>query len=104
MNRLDYEYYGQRQDAPVLRRPPSEYVDERCYFTSQPVEGMDKRGYVAEMVRLMGGECNLMFASDYPHHDFDHADDLLGQLAGEFDCEESEAVFDGTATEVYRFR
>ncbi|MFC4986936.1 amidohydrolase family protein [Saliphagus infecundisoli] len=104
VNRLDYEYYGQRQDAPVLKRPPSEYVDEQCYFTSQPVEGMDKPGYVAQVIRLMGGEHNLMFASDYPHHDFDHADDLLRQLTGEFDRKAIEAIFGGTATEVYRFR
>jgi len=103
LNRLDYEFYGQRQDAPVLERPPSEYVDEQWYFTSQPVEGMDKPGYVAQTIRLMG-EDNLMFASDYPHHDFDHADDLLRQLTGEFDREAIEAIFGGTATEVYRFR
>lgn len=102
-NRLDYEFYGQRQDAPILTRPPSEYVDEQCYFTSQPVEGMEKAGYVAQMIRLFGGERNLMFASDYPHHDFDHTDDLLRQLRGEFDREEIEAIFGATATEVYRF-
>lgn len=104
INRLDFEFYSQRQDAPLLKKPPSEYISDQFYFTSQPVEGMNKPGYVDQMIKFFEGEKNLMFASDYPHHDFDHCDDLLRRLKGTFDIEELEAIFGNTAKEVYRFQ
>lgn len=102
MRRFDHEYYQQRQDAPLLQKKPSEYLRENFYYTSQPIEGTEEDPeYVCQMARLMGAEENLMFASDYPHHDFDHSDSILRVFAREFDTEEIENIFGNTASEVF---
>jgi uncharacterized protein len=60
-----------REDHPRLQRKPSEYVDEHVWFTTQPIEEPDAPEhlvYAIEQARL--GE-RLLFATDYPHWDFD---------------------------------
>jgi len=37
MLRLDHEYMMRSSEAPLLRKPPSEYLRE-MYFTTQPLE------------------------------------------------------------------
>jgi predicted TIM-barrel fold metal-dependent hydrolase len=103
MHRYDQEYMGKRQDAPLLERPPSEYLKDKFYFTSQPVEGADDPRYVQQTVRHFGGEGSLMFSSDYPHNDFDNSDELLTLLRGEFDGEELANIYGQTAMEVFDF-
>lgn len=102
MNRLDHEYYQQRDDAPLLDQPPSNYVDERFYFTSQPIEGTEENPeYVCQIARLLNAPNNLMWASDYPHHDFDHSDTIFRVLAREFNDEELTNIFGRTANKVF---
>ncbi|MFB6156274.1 MAG: amidohydrolase family protein [Haloferacaceae archaeon] len=100
--RFDHEYRAKREDAPVLEKPPSEYVDDRFYFTSQPVEGTDDPDYVEAMLRLMGPD-NLLFSSDYPHLDFDHSSDLFRIVRSRFDADTAAAVYRETALEVFDF-
>lgn len=101
-HRLDAEYFPQREDAPLLERPPSEYMREEFYYTSQPIEGLQTAPeYVRTTVRQMGGTENLLWASDYPHHDFDYLDTIVQTLHGEFDIPELAAIFGGTAHEVF---
>lgn len=102
MRRFDHEYYQKRQDAPLLEKKPSEYLRNDFYYTSQPIEGTEEDpDYVCKMARLMGAEDCLMFASDYPHHDFDHSDSIFRVFAREFDRDELENIFGNTATEVF---
>lgn len=101
--RFDHEYSAKREDAPMLTGPPSEYIRDQFYFTSQPVEGADDPQYVASMVELMGGDETLLFASDYPHLDFDHSDELLSLLGGKFTDEEIANIYGETALEVFDF-
>ena len=86
----------------MLEKPPSEYVLDRCYFTSQPLEGADDPEYLESMIRLFDGAENLMFSTDYPHFDFDNADVLAKGLSA-FDDDELAAIYGGTAMEVYGF-
>lgn len=101
MYRLDHEYPMKPEDAPLLDERPSEYIKENFYFTSQPVEGIDKPEYVANTVRAFDGAENLLFASDYPHHDFDNSNELLHALRGEFADEEIRDIYGGNATTVF---
>lgn len=103
MHRFDHEYMGKRQDAPLLEKPPSHYIKDRFYFTSQPVEGVDSPRYVQQTIRMFEGEKNLMFSSDYPHNDFDNSDVILQTLRSEFTGEEIENMFGKTAQEVFVF-
>ena len=100
--RLDHEYAEKREDAPMLEQPPSAYIDDRFYFTSQPVEGVRDPDYIESIVRLLGPG-NLLFSSDYPHLDFDHSDALFSALRGAFSPEAVAGVYGETAASVYRF-
>lgn len=100
LERYDNEYSEKSYDAPLLEKTPSEYVRDQFYFTSQPVEGADNREYITNIVRMIGPE-NLMFASDYPHFDFDYTDALLNSLRSEFTGEELEDIYGRTAIELF---
>lgn len=103
MYRLDHEYPMKPEDAPILDKRPSEYVRDQFYFTSQPVEGIDKPEYVQSIIRSFGGEDNLLFSSDYPHHDFDNSNELLRHIQAEFADEDIEAIYGGNAMALFDF-
>jgi predicted TIM-barrel fold metal-dependent hydrolase len=69
--RLD-RYHGEyRRMVPVLERRPSDYLRERMWFATQPLEEPDDPAQFATLVGLLG-EDRIVYASDWPHHDFDH--------------------------------
>jgi uncharacterized protein len=69
MQRLDHEYFMRQSDAPLLTKPPSDYMRE-MYYTSQPLEITDM-GLVESTFRATDAEHTLMYSSDWPHWDFD---------------------------------
>jgi uncharacterized protein len=69
MQRLDSEYMMRTSEAPMLRRRPSEYIRD-MYFTSQPLETSNLKLTQATM-EAINAETQLLFASDWPHWDFD---------------------------------
>jgi uncharacterized protein len=69
--RLDSDWRGLRSQTPWVKKPPSEYVFEHCLFTSQPMELPDKPRRLLTILEWAHAERTLMFASDYPHWDFD---------------------------------
>lgn len=70
MQRLDHEYLMRSSEAPLLKRLPSEYIREHFYFTTQPMETTDHRALELTL-EMINADTQLMFASDYPHWDFD---------------------------------
>jgi predicted TIM-barrel fold metal-dependent hydrolase len=74
MHRLDTEYMRRRTDAPVLKRLPSDYVREHLYFATQPFETSLKPKHAEYLFDMLGGPDRLMYASDWPHWDWDHPD------------------------------
>lgn len=99
MRRLDYYYSARREDAPHLEKPPSEYVDQSFYFTTQPIEGAEDPAYVQQVIEWIGPD-NVMFASDYPHSDFDNSNALYKALRSGFGPAQIENIYGGTALEV----
>jgi predicted TIM-barrel fold metal-dependent hydrolase len=69
MQRLDHEFQMRVCEAPMLKRLPSEYMRE-MYFTSQPLERTNLDLLEATM-KAFNAETQLLFASDWPHWDFD---------------------------------
>ena len=69
MQRLDSEYMMRSSEAPLLRRRPSEYIAE-MYYTSQPLERSNLKLTEATF-EAINAETQLLFASDWPHWDFD---------------------------------
>ena len=61
-----------------MKRPPSEYVREHVYLTTQPVEEPHKPEYFSQMLEQYGEmTSHILFASDYPHWDSDNPDMAL---------------------------
>jgi uncharacterized protein len=58
-------------DVPHLRKPPSEYLREHFWFTTQPIEEPDDPSQLETALRHIGMDDRILFASDYPHWDFD---------------------------------
>jgi len=100
--RLDYYYSSRREDAPWLTQPPSEYISRNFYFTTQPIEGTDDPSYVQQIIEWIGPE-SLMFASDYPHSDFDFTDALYRALRDGFDQDAIDAIYGGNASDVLAY-
>jgi predicted TIM-barrel fold metal-dependent hydrolase len=69
MQRLDHEYMLRPSECPVLKKKPSEYMRE-MYYTSQPMEIQDMEA-LETTFRMINAETQLLYASDYPHWDFD---------------------------------
>jgi predicted TIM-barrel fold metal-dependent hydrolase len=62
--------------VPLLTERPSHYL-QQMYFATQPIEEPERMADMATLMQLFDGENNVVFASDWPHHDFDHPDKVL---------------------------
>ena len=56
-------------EAPLLKKKPSEYMKE-MYYSSQPIE-LHNLKLVEATFEAINAETQLLFASDWPHWDFD---------------------------------
>jgi len=68
--RLDKHWERMRDEVPHVKRKPSEYVRERFWYTTQPIEEPERPEDLNAMIDWLGWD-RLMFSTDYPHWDFD---------------------------------
>ena len=68
--RLDKHWNRLRDEVPHVKRPPSEYIREHFWFTTQPIEEPDNPEDLAKIMSWIGFD-RIMFSTDYPHWDFD---------------------------------
>ena len=71
MWRLDRAWELLGDEVPEVKRPPSETIREHIWVTTQPIEEPERPEQFHQLVRQMGMDDRLMFATDYPHWDFD---------------------------------
>src|SRR4249920_2499692 len=69
MQRLDHEFKLRNSEYPLLKKKPSDYMRD-MYYASQPMETVDQ-GALECTFRMINAETQLLYASDYPHWDFD---------------------------------
>ena len=74
--RLDKHWAKQRSEMPHLKRAPSEYIKSQVWFTTQPMEEPERRKHLNDIIDWIGWD-HLMFATDYPHWDFDDPAEAL---------------------------
>ena len=68
---MDAAWSAMRDDVPHLDRRPSELFREHFWFTTQPIEEPDDPEQLVQALEFTGMTDRIMFASDYPHWDFD---------------------------------
>ena len=69
--RLDAEWKALRSEVPWVTKAPSAYMRDHVRISSQPLETPDNPKQLLQIFDMMDAEHILMFASDYPHWDFD---------------------------------
>ncbi len=71
MWRLDTEWKALRSEVPWVTKLPSAYLRDHVRLSSQPLESPDNTRDLLQVLEMMDAKHILMFASDYPHWDFD---------------------------------
>ncbi|MCB0154353.1 MAG: amidohydrolase [Anaerolineae bacterium] len=69
--RMDANFKALRKETPWVKRLPSEYARDHVRFTTQPLEQPANKEHLWATLEAIDGKHTLMFASDYPHWDFD---------------------------------
>jgi predicted TIM-barrel fold metal-dependent hydrolase len=96
--RLDKLYERMRSEVPHLKRRPSEYIREHIWATTQPMEEPADPRQLWEVIEWIGWD-RLLFASDYPHWDFD---DPFRAFPAGLSRQRGEQILAGNARAVYR--
>jgi len=94
---LDDGFDKLRADLPHLSRKPSEYLREHIWLTTQPIEEPAEPRHLAWALEHTGMTDHIMFASDYPHWDFDNPRtalrDVPKELRAKFYGENARALY-----------
>ena len=95
--RMDKHWLRLGVEVPHVKRPPSEYLRQNVWFTTQPMEETRKQAHLRDVIDWLGWD-RLMFSSDYPHWDFDDPRHAFKIALSE---EERAKLFGGNAKAVY---
>jgi predicted TIM-barrel fold metal-dependent hydrolase len=76
MWRFGKDWRGVRSEVPWIDRPPAEIVRDHVRLTIQPFDAPPDPAIVQRIMEHFGSDDLLLFASDYPHWQFD-GDDAL---------------------------
>jgi predicted TIM-barrel fold metal-dependent hydrolase len=68
---LDAHWRSLQLDVPWLKRKPSEYIRKNVFYGTQPIVIPDNIDHLLQTFEMFGGADRLLFATDYPHWDFD---------------------------------
>jgi predicted TIM-barrel fold metal-dependent hydrolase len=98
--RLDNQWKRLRDEVPHVKRPPSEYVREHFWFTTQPIEEPDRPVDLDKIISWIGWD-RIMFSTDYPHWDFD---DPRYVFKGKLDEQHRRMIFRDNAKALYGLR
>ena len=82
--RLDTNWRACRSEIPWCKQRPSEYVWEHVRFATQPLESPDDPAQLLAAIEFLRPWDTLMYASDFPHWDFDEPEQTLRQLPAEW--------------------
>jgi predicted TIM-barrel fold metal-dependent hydrolase len=97
--RLDKIWKRLRDEVPHLKRAPSEYIRDHFWVSTQPMEETERPEHLIDVMNWVGFD-RFLFASDYPHWDFD---DPLVALPPTLDETRRRKIYAGNARTLYRF-
>lgn len=99
--RLDDNYLEIPDEVPHLNKLPSEYVDNQCYFSTQPLGHTAKNPKHMAMAIEMAGPESILYSSDLPHVDFDPPEELFERVYTRFDNDTVRGMMGETAAELF---
>lgn len=97
--RMDREYRQGRVEVPWIKKLPSQHARERLRLATQPSEDITADQFL-KVVDLIGTDDVLVFATDYPHFDFD---DPRAALPKGLPDDLRDKIFWKNAAELYGF-
>jgi predicted TIM-barrel fold metal-dependent hydrolase len=97
MGRMDKNYERRKHEFPHLEKKPSEYLRDSFYFGTQPIEDVAGPAAIAGLIDMIGKDL-LVYATDFPHFDFDYP---VPQVIPNLDEETERAIFSENALKVY---
>ncbi len=100
MWRFNKNYKGLRDEVPWLKKLPSEYIREHMRATTQPMEEPADPRHLMQIIEMIGRDDFLMFATDYPHWDFDAPDRAVPSIVPD---EMRAGIMSGNAEAFYDF-
>jgi len=100
MWRLDRAWRHLRAEIPHLDRLPSEVIREHFWLTTQPIEEPPRRQDWPAMLEQLDMTDRIMFATDYPHWDFDSPEKALPSYV---EADVRRAIMHDNALGLYRF-
>jgi len=95
---LDKNFTALRSQVPWLKKMPSTYIREHCYFTTQPIEEPKQIIHLKQIFEMIDAQHILLYSSDYPHWDFDSPDHILKWLQPD----ERKRIFYENAKQLYQ--
>jgi predicted TIM-barrel fold metal-dependent hydrolase len=95
---LDTHWRSLQMEVPWLTRRPSAYVRDHVTFGTQPIIVPDDEAQFVQIMEMMDGEHTLLYASDYPHWDFDDPNRFLPRAVG---VEARRRILGANALELY---
>ena len=80
MWRTTKTWRGVRVEVPWVDRPPIDIIHEHVRLTAQPFDAPPGKSGVEQLIDQIGSDRMLLFASDYPHWQFDGPDPVPPHL------------------------
>ena len=74
MWRANKTWRGVRVEVPWVEKPPADIMREQVRLTVQPFDGPADADDVARIMEQIGSDRMLLFATDYPHWQFEGTD------------------------------
>jgi predicted TIM-barrel fold metal-dependent hydrolase len=100
MFRLNKTFSMQPNASPLLEKSPEEYIRDQFYFGTQPIGEPNDPGMMSHIYDLIGSD-SIMFASDFPHWDFDSPSAIGSQFERNLDQDEIDRVLHQNAMDVF---
>ena len=100
MWRLDKTWQRMQDETPYLTKSPSDYIRSNMWVSTQPMEEPPQRQFFHQLLEQMDMNDRLLFATDYPHWDFDAPNRAIPV---KLDKDVERQIMGGNALNLYRF-
>lgn len=99
MWRLDRLWKSYREELPLVQEKPSDTLRRQFWVTTQPIEEPPQAHQFDDLLDQLDMDDRLMFATDYPHWDFDSPHQTL---LADLPPERKAAILSENARRLYR--